>query len=84
MISEDELSSPILQEMTSTSLEDVNLVPINDQVTLEERYRECFRPLCQIKRIKSKGAILVLAWLFLTTSVPYLVMHNLSEMVNII
>ena len=80
-MSEDELGSLMVQEMTSTSLEDVEL-PTDDHVTLKECCRECFRPLCQVRRVKSKGAILVIIWTFLTASVLFLAMHNESEIVN--
>ena len=82
-MSEDELSSsvPVVQEMTSTSLEDVEL-STDDQVTLKECCRECFRPLCQVRRVKSKGAILVIIWTFLTAGVSYLGINYLSEIVN--
>ena len=84
MMSEKELlSSPMVhdQEITSTSLEDVEL-SINDRVTYKEYCKECFRPLCQVRKVKSKGAILVIIWQFLTVSVSYLALHNLSEIVN--
>ena len=83
MMSEDELGSPIaiVQEMTSTSLEDVEL-PTDDQVTLKECCSERFRPLCQVRRVKSKGAILVIIWTFLMADLSILGMHILSEKVN--
>ena len=67
--------------VTSTSLEDVEL-PTDDQVTLKECCRERFRPLCQVRRVKSKGAILIVIWTFLMADLSILAMHNLSEMVN--
>ena len=39
-----------------------------DSITVQEKLRECFKPRYRPRRVKNKGAILVIVWGFLITS----------------
>ena len=39
-----------------------------DSITVQEKLRECFKPRYHPRRVKNKGAILVIVWGFLITS----------------
>ena len=40
----------------------------SDSITVREKLRECFKPRYRPRSVKNKGAILVIVWGFLTTS----------------
>ena len=83
-MSEEELSIPVSVTTVSTSLmrsTDIEL-PTDDQVTLKECCRERCKPLCQVRRVKSKGAILVIIWTLVEASVLTYIINNSNSIIN--
>ena len=39
------------------------------EISFKERYKECFKPSCHVRRVNNKGAILVIIWSYLALSV---------------
>ena len=56
------------------SLQHVSLVTERDTISTKERLQLCCKPTYKLRRVKNKGAILVLVWNYLITSV----FHSLS------
>ena len=54
-----------------------NMQPIDEVSTKEQLKLMCCNPACKIRRIKSKGAILVLTWNFLALFVLWYVCNTL-------
>ena len=55
----------------------------NDAFSIKERLKVCFKPTYRMRKLKNKGAILVLAWGFLLISVYYYIDYqslNTSEL----
>ena len=50
-----------------------------NKFSTEERLKECFKPTCHVRRLKNKGAMLVLVWNFLVTGVHIYIVHHISE-----
>ena len=44
---------------------EVEIVSQNDEFSTKERIKACFKPTYQMRRLKNKGAILILIWSFL-------------------
>ena len=59
----------------------VDLLEDSD-ITLRERLKICFRPRYDLRKVKNKGAILVLVWNFLVTSIFYYVSRLTPESYN--
>ena len=77
MWSGEELSYP--ESLSSTS-------ETESSTSVQVSFRECciarFRPVCQIRRFKSKGASLVVVWLFLQYCMYNIIMHIASKQSN--
>ena len=56
---------------------DMVFVEGNEHITVKERINSCCKPRYQVRKLKNKGAIMVLAWNFLVTSV--FLLHQLSD-----
>ena len=50
---------------------EVEIVSQNDEFSTKERIKACFKPTYQMRRLKNKGAILILIWSFLAMWVYY-------------
>ena len=59
----------------------VDLLEDSD-ITVRERLKICFKPRYDLRKVKNKGAILVLIWNFLVTSVFYYVSRLTPESYN--
>ena len=51
----------------------------NSDITVGERLKICFKPRYDLRKVKNKGAILVLVWNFLVTSMFYYVSRLTPE-----
>ena len=58
-------------ESSASKLDDVSLQ--SDNISIKEHLKACFKPTYQMRRLKNNGAILVLVWNFLVTTVYYYV-----------
>ena len=49
------------------------------EFTIREKLKECFKPRYRIRRVKNKGAILVLVWNYLLSSLYFYIGYTTSE-----
>ena len=61
------------------SLEDITLLHPGNSTVNKKHLKSCCKPVYRPRRVKNKGALLVLVWNFLTMSVFYLINDYLSE-----
>ena len=52
------------------------------EFTVREKLKECFKPRYRVRRVKNKGAILVLVWSFLVTSLYLYISYVASKIYN--
>ena len=70
---------------TESSLALTNIERVSSsecEFTVREKLKECFKPRYRVRRVKNKGAILVLVWSFLVTSLFLYLSHVASKMYN--
>ena len=70
---------------TESSLALTNIERVSSsecEFTVREKLKECFKPRYRVRRVKNKGAILVLVWSFLVTSLYLYISHVASNMYN--
>ena len=70
------LSDEDLVIESSTSGSDVALLQSYKHISIQERLKACFKPTYKLRKLKSKGAILVLVSNFLVTSVFYYISYK--------
>ena len=51
----------------------------SDSITVREKLRECFKPRYRLRSVKNKGAILVIVWSFLITSLYLNIFYFVSS-----
>ena len=57
-------------------------VPLSlDEISTKEKLKLLCKPTYKIRRVKTKGALLVLAWTFLAASVFWCIMSTLSFLI---
>ena len=71
----DDESRPRIEEETVALESDVISLGSIDDITTWERLKICFKPTYKLRRITNKGAILVLVFNFLITSVFYYISY---------
>ena len=49
------------------------------EFTVSEKLKECFKPRYRVRRVKNKGAILVLVWNYLLSSLYFYIRYTTSE-----
>ena len=52
------------------------------ELTVREKLKECFKPRYRVRRVKNKGAILVLIWNFLVISLYYYINYTVAKMLQ--
>ena len=75
-LSDDEVS--VTDSTHSNSLLDCD----DSEITFNERLKFCCKPKYQPRKLKNKGAILVLVWNFLITSVFYYMQYKSLNLEN--
>ena len=50
------------------------------EFTVKEKLKECFKPRYRVRRVKNKGAILVLVWSFLLSSLYFYIYYTTSKL----
>ena len=69
--------SPCSSEPLSTSMEHVLL--LSSLPTVKEQLKACCKPTYQIRKLKNKGAILVLIWNFLVMNLFYYLSTHVTD-----
>ena len=68
---------------SSLALTNIERVTLSEcEFTVREKLKECFKPRYRVRRVKNKGAILVLVWSFLVTSLYFYISYVASKIYN--
>ena len=66
---------------SSLALTNIERVSLSEcEFTVREKLKECFKPRYRVRRVKNKGAILVLVWSFLVVSLYFYLVYVASKM----